>query len=471
MIEHSVLAQVVAEATNPGAEMPPTALLERVGTLKDPLAAASNNDEVGYWFEAVRTQFGNPNLVRVASAEQIARWAALLRWAHRALHEWRSEADPHDHEFVSILVITHYFSFDPGFWSKMPTGVQANRDLMNVLARRVGGMTAVFQAPADAPIWEREAVDAFQRAEERNDWHALLLGIRRFERMSLSSFLQREMVRCLHRYDATLLAQATGPIRSMMIAVQLATCLATAGRLKLALDTTNSRIRFAVLYVTLIAQRDAAAETILLTQLLVAIAREATLWEGCMTAFNRAPLPSLMEPLGRALSTIPDGAIPAYIDSIDLKHGNSESRALVADCLRTFAEIASPMRRQLLWTVAFRRWSTWNFDVADADRHLAKITHSPLDYAIVGYALEVKTSDDLDGLVSGYYARLKAVEYEWHASSSDMCSARLRLVSSIQPFLHARHLRTAPQDWLAKVFYQPVDNRGEDYVGLMFREM
>ena len=81
----------------------------------------------------------------------------------------------------------------------------------------------------------------------------------------------------------------------------------------------------------------------------------------------------------------------AFVHSIGLRAkpaGPDEGRRCVAACLREFRTTATPERRRALWTLAFARWSSWQFDVAAPDTHLLKICWAELDYAVVGYAVE-----------------------------------------------------------------------------------
>ncbi len=446
-----VFAQIFTQAAIPGDEEPPAKLLERVRAHQNPLAVLSDGAETESWLHAVLEQFGymySHAWPRAPSTGQIARWSALLRWTHRELREWRNEADPFRHQLVAILRVTQYLSAGESLWPAMPSGLEENEELITALARLVSGMSMTIGTPPDAPIHEREAAASLQGMDAACDWAALRHMLPRFLTLfHTTGFVVPQTVLCLHRYAPSRLLQAVANVSSILAALQLVSSLPITARLQLGVDCRNPRIRFAVIYVTLVAERNTdllPADQKLLTQLLLGVAVDEPVWTAWMAAFNQPPIGALQESLGQALATAPDSAVHAYVASVTLSVSPHQRRGFVAQCLRTFSSAAPLPRRQLLWTVAHRRWATWDFDAATPDRHLTELAFSELDYAVVGYSVECQTTEERDQAIQFIVQELNASEYLWHASLSDVLTMRHRMLSRVQPYVWARARRTDP---------------------------
>ena len=179
--------------------------------------------------------------------------------------------------------------------------------------------------------------------------------------------------------------------------------------------------------------------------------------------FNKYPLrfPSLQIPLGQALAEVSDAAREVYINSIDLRAkpvGPDASRPCVAECLREFWKTASAARQTALWTLAFKRWKDWNFDAGNGATHVFDICWCEIDYAVMGYVVECMDAKARAATVTELNNRIVALDNNWHASLSDFYSAFNRLVSALQPYLHADRIAFG-SDWLSeKTFYRVIDD-------------
>lgn len=471
-----VFAQIITQAVLPGDEEPPAKLLERIRAHQNPLAVLSDGAETESWSHAVLEQFGymySQAWPHVPSPAQVARWSALLRWTLRELREWHNEADPARHQLVAILRVTQYLSAGESLWPAMPSGLDQNEELITALARFVSGMGATICTPPGAPIHEEEAATRLQSLDAGSDWAALRHLLPKFLTLFLTTgFVVPQTVLSLHRYASARLSQAVANVGSTIAALQMASCLPITARLQLAIDCGNPRIRFAVMYVTLVAERNTGllpADKKLLTHLLLDVAMDEPVWTAWMTAFNQPPIGALQESLGQALATAPDNAVHAYVDSVMLSISTHQRHGLVAQCLRAFSSAAPLPRRQLLWTAAHRRWVAWDFDAATPDRHLTELAFSELDYAIIGYSIECQTTEERDQAIQSIVQDLNASEYLWHASLSDVVTMRNRLLSRFQPYVHAISVIVQPKEWIFQGHYPLTDTRGDEYMRLMFR--
>lgn len=476
----TVLSLVVAAAAQPGAAAAPEELLLMLAEQENPLAALADRDKGNALFEAFNNQFGFISFNRARrqpySPEQLERWAGLIRWIAAEFRDWRRADDPKRARLVAVIVATQSCDADNDFWNAVCDGlggsemVQAMADLLAGLNVQIATLGLRGRA-----ISEAEEVARFVKADAAGDWATVADCLMRAGPM-FPSALVNQAVRCANRFDFKRLAAAVASLQQSLGAIQIANALSTADRLGLAIASENSYVRFICLFRTVLQQPGAShlsrAEEDLITELLLSVAADAEQWRLWMQAFNRFPMRYglLQAPLGRALALVPEGAVAAYVGSINLSISTPQTRQCVAGCCRAFREAAGAARRHFLWKLAFERWSAWDFSAADRDKHLVNITVSELDYAVVGYAIECLDETQRGEAMAGIARQLAIIDDEWHASFSDCLTAWNRLLSRFQPYAHAASAAASGTDWLAEgrhyYFYEP---RNERYLAIMYR--
>jgi hypothetical protein len=77
------------------------------------------------------------------------------------------------------------------------------------------------------------------------------------------------------------------------------------------------------------------------------------------------------------------------------------------------------------------------------------ISGSALDYAIVGYYVECFPASDLDRKIEDILLITNAVDREWRPTLTHCIDARNRLLSQLQPLMHAKKAIGADIDWLS----------------------
>jgi hypothetical protein len=260
-----------------------------------------------------------------------------------------------------------------------------------------------------------------------------------------------------------------------VIALQIARALRVDQCLAVAVRSRNPYVEFAAVHQT-VSGRPALSELApgdqhALTTVLLKIAADEPRWRAWMSVFNTFPVqrPALQAPLGVALAQAPDTAIDPYVNAIMLfpksvkQSPPDPNRRCIASCLREFRARAATDRRALLWTKAYDRWRTWDFDRANAQTHLVEICRSDLDYAIVGFASECLDDVGRAGMFRELFERLRTFENIWHASISDCLSEFRRIMSTYQPFAQATHALQSGDDWLTetKVHFPFVPSESE----------
>jgi hypothetical protein len=169
-------------------------------------------------------------------SEDRARWIKLIRWLTREVAGWRDHADPRRDKLVAIFVVTHSCDFENILWGKLPDHVGANTELNNALERMLSSSTVefTFRQSSSVPVWEREAVETFRRADEKGDWVGIASECRRFENAFLPNVLLVQIVRYLYQYAFSQLVRALSRVRQTPLAMQIAAALSAEQRLYLA---------------------------------------------------------------------------------------------------------------------------------------------------------------------------------------------------------------------------------------------
>lgn len=264
------------------------------------------------------------------------------------------------------------------------------------------------------------------------------------------------------------LVDALANLHQITVALQVARSLSADQCLRLANESDNSYVQFGCIFQTLSSQQRnrqlSVSETQRLLTLLLKVAEDGPKWLSWMRVFNTHPnqYPLLQNSLGQALANAPDGAIQAYVETIDLRIGipiADHGRRCVAECLRAFRERATFTRRTLLWCLAHKKWQAWRFDQANPISYLSNINWSVLDYAVMGFAFECMS--DVERVKMSEYLRseLQTLDDRWHSSISDILTECNRLLSQLQPYAHVMNTINSGEDWITETrtysFFDP----------------
>ena len=481
------LVDAVREAGQPGETTPPSELLNCIDGLKNPMLALQDFDQANELFAAFNKDFSFINRARftkspIQAADQ-PRYASLIRWIVRELCHWRREEDTRNIKLVAAFVAAQVCDSGNGFWKLVPDDIGDNIGLTDYLKALVASFAVAFNSAPGArvPIWESEAVEKFKQADAEGDWVAVIDGWQLFQRQPLfTNTLQTQAVRLLYRFSLNRLIEGLVRLRQTPVAMQVAGALTVEQRLRLACASANPHVRLASAYRALTDGQVrptnlASSEKPLLTELLLNVANDASLWLAWMKAFNAYPVryPALQIPLGHALAQAPDQAIDAYVKSIYLymKQPHPDSgRQSVAECLRAFRADASAERRTALWTLAYERWLAWDFNKVDPNQHVMGINWSDLDYALVAFINECMDEAARSNAMESIRAQLLTLEHRWHGSFTDIVSSWNRLLSKFQPYAHASFIANSSEDWLPKErTYMPFEPSANRYLMMMYR--
>jgi hypothetical protein len=440
---------ILQGAQKPGPAWAPDELLNRIRSHDQPLRAIGDWDQGNHIFAGIDGTVGFIRLWRSGGPQpplaDCERWTELLRWLIQGLCNWRPDQDPKYHTLTALFVVAQYCDYENNMWKALPSDVGRNPDLLNAVAKVVAsfGCEMKTREGQAAPIWEQEAVDRFVAADANEDWPGIDgLWASIGPAAMMPHALQSQLIRCLNCFDRSRLVEATRSVAQIIVAMQIADALILAERFELGLSTTSTRLQFACVYSAFHRQKQTVLnpeERDFLSSLLLQISANEESWQKWTTVFNRYPLryPGLQPALGRALAGASGSALQTYIDSVNLSPGRQGSRNNVAVCLTEFCDVASQKQQRLLWTMAFRRWSDWNFNLANPEQHAFEIAWSELDYPVVAYAINCLDAQERTQAQKKILDQLTVLDNQWHKSVTDCITAFNRLLSELQPYAHA----------------------------------
>jgi hypothetical protein len=451
-----------------------------------PLGAIMDADGTGTLAGAIAEDFGFLRFLGVSSRvddrEANERWAAVIRWLVARIRDWKRSDDQHMRELAALLLASSLCGGKSGLWDILPDDIRPSAEFLDGIGSFVAKRRIVYdvRGAGAAPIWEREFIEAFERADAAGNWDDIADLWPRLEPVVRPDTLFTEMVRCLRRYGFGELVRAADALQQCPLVIALVRALSPAHRLRLALGSSSDRVRFCCAYCTVVRNPQASAlsadELAALAALLIEIAASPEEWRKWIKAFNTYPVryPFIQRSLGHALARVPVEAARTYIDSITLHATRitdaDESRGLVSACLRAFSQYALPEHRHAVWSYAHQRWRDWRFGAATPGTYLFDISRSPLDFAIASYAFECLSAGDRDGAMTELRGKLSEIELAWHTTETDCTTEWNRVLSLFQPYAHAYTLTDGDSDALPgpKVYY-PFDLSQSLYHRIMFR--
>jgi hypothetical protein len=478
---HPVLADVLADARNPGPASGPGDLLSALAAIDRPLELLSDWDRCQALCSAFSDEYSFIQLARAAQVRpsdvDMKKWSTLLRWMLEKLTNWNTGNDPQLRTLAAVFIAGTMSDIDHELWGLLPSPFGANQRLVETLQAMLKSCNVLIDAPLHirAPISTKEAIDRFAAANAAKDWKEINECLDSFGDYISASVLQAQATRILARCGKNDLLSVLSGIDEALLAASFVDAIWDEDTyLALAVDCTSAHFEFAALRSAVYRRGHPPPIVQALDFLLIKMSADPGRWRDLMDIFNRYPVryPRLQDALGRALASVPLQAREAYIAAIQLNDVafDDAGRENVAACLRAFQAQANRNQREAMWRLAYDRWSAWDFGRSDANTHLLQIRASLLDYAIVGYAIECLGVNAAMQARVDILAKSLSLHQSWYLSASAMMTDWNRSLSSFQPFGHAEHILAGnDEDWLCKARnYLPVDTQ-TDYLKLKYR--
>lgn len=471
---HPVLADALADASNPGLATGPRNLLVALAAIERPMELLTNWDDCHTLCSAFSDEYSFIQFARAGgmrpSVADMQKWSALLRWMLEELTSWDPASDPHQRTLAAVFVAGAMSDVDHELWNLLPNPFAANPHLSGTLRAMLESCRVAIDAPLSirAPISTKAAVDRFAAANAAKNWKEIDDCLESFGDYILAPLLQAQAVRILSRCGSNDLLDVISRIDEALLAVTFVDAIADENAcLALAASCASVHFEYAALRHAVARRKHPQPASHRLEKLLTKMMADRDRWRDLMDIFNGYPVryPRLQEALGSALASGPLEAMEAYVGAIQLNNVafDDPGRENMATCLRAFQAHANPNQREAMWRLAYDRWSAWDFERSDSDALLFEIRASLLDYAIVGYAIECLGSNTAAQACNDIVIKGLSLPQNWYSSESAMRTDWNRSLSSFQPFGHARHILAGNnEDWLCTTRnYLPVDTQTE----------
>lgn len=219
--------------------------------------------------------------------------------------------------------------------------------------------------------------------------------------------------------------------------------------LEIAANSTNWALKFLALRLSLENKKTSVEHESekAWEQLLSQAAKNNEEWPKWVAVFNAFPsrYPTLQRAMGRALCTMPQGAIIQYFDAIRMSIVSR--REDLANAFEIVQQHNDDVQRKLIWMLAYQRWTAWDFDKNDPTRYLLSIQTSPLDMAVTAYYRECLDSDERSACEDKLRENFFHVNGAWYEEFSDFISALNRHLSRYQPLGHVQHNLCSDDEW------------------------
>lgn len=236
----------------------------------------------------------------------------------------------------------------------------------------------------------------------------------------------------------------------LIAAIEFLNPLQAAKTLRVAVNSNSWPLKFCALRLSLnwIASDVNDEFQILWEQLLRQSSDNIQEWIKWVAVFNSYPsrYPELQHAMGEALLSMSEAAIAQYFGAINLSITSSRKDLMLA--FERVRQCSDEAQRNLIWTLAHKRWSAWDFDSDDVDKHVFSMQTSALDFAVAMYYLDCLSDDGRRSVESRLQTEFNDIRTSWYESITDYMSAYNRHISRYQPLGHAKQNLHEDRDWL-----------------------
>lgn len=409
-------------------------------------------------------------------AKDKAVWLDRLAWLLKELQACQQQK-PDLTKLAVILRVSRAFFFDKPIWESIPSPFLSD-NLFASMARLVGATHSEFSSRGQAePIWERETVDAFIRADKDADWPKIeALWMTVVSAICPDQYLAEATI-CLCTADKgrQALAFALDQFNSVLPIIGVACAMNSNHIGKVGPLLKSNRGRFALVQSLAFNHPRNETHSHETLEAIAAVLREvqqnAVEWQKWMRALNRYPVrtKALQTAFGHSLVGSSMEAKSANIEAIVLNTFHGECREAVTDCFATFARIADLEERKQLWKLVHERWVNWDFDAPKHENYLTGMAVSELDYGLIGYIVENLTASEREDALKKIISEMNLVANTWHVDITERTSAWYRTLSKWQIFQYAQQVVDGKENWeLPTRVFLPFDPDKDRYSALTF---
>lgn len=385
------------------------------------------------------------------TAEDTETFAGVIRWLQISIADW----SPSDTNLIALVLTIGHIARNNRLLQTLPDTFIQNPAFIKEISSIISHITSAYIPCLGFSRNEAQLrISELDQALTDNNWNYINDNYIYLESI-IPSTLTTSCINILNRWNSCALTDACNNIHNIFRAYTIISVLDQHSTLNLASKTTSNTMRFACVYGKLHQPHHdlSEAEVTLLSNAFIAASKCAKTWKGWMAIFNRYPsrFPTIQSSLGKALAKMPDESIFTYIDTLELSAFNNEVRKLVTTCLSQFKSIASKEKRSVAWQYAYSQWDKWSFGKNHSESSLLmKISRSTLDYALVGFYLECKTSKEREEIIQNLVGHLSKIGNLWHSSKMDCTAVWCHIQSTLQPVIHAENVAKTQCDWISE---------------------
>ena len=477
------LTDLIQEACNCNNPTGPEYLLSV--HLKKPNPFCKNNeDQLKRLQEAAQKDFAtiynHDSSCFISNKVYHKKWVDQLAWLFQAMESFNSTCSSMPNKLFAILLTANAFRKIGLTWDTIPKNY-FTRNFIHHIAKLLACIQYTFDSNGqEVPIWEREAVDDFMKADADCNWEAIESSWNIITPVIIPNRLFDEIVGCLNatEFGQKSLAVELDKINIILAIVEASNAMNNYQIATVATLCTSNRARFALIKSLVYNQPNNEPFKKDITDKLASIFRSIQTdhyeWEKWMQALNKYPVrTALLQPaFGKSLVNSTKEAKSAYLNAIELNTSDDECREAVSICFETFKQKAELFERQMMWQLSYMRWKAWNFDLTNKEKILTTSAVCSLDYAVIGYYVENLSEDELYQAQQSAAVTSSTFQNRWYKDHQTYNTAWLCALSKWQIIVYANRVRKGEKPWawpLSTYRFLPFDPKTNRYAGMSLK--
>lgn len=180
------------------------------------------------------------------------------------------------------------------------------------------------------------------------------------------------------------------------------------------------------------------------TEILLQVAR-SNLWQAFLCDFVKYPKPDTVavKAMSMVLPQLGTAHWPAFINAVEL-WTYSPTAAPVASMLTPLANHLGTEKSAEMWKLAFERWDKWDYGSSESEKNLFAPTACSFDFPVAMY-YALQPIEETVAEEARLELAIATVERQWFSSSSELVTARNRLLSRLRLLQHSSKIRKSSE--------------------------
>jgi hypothetical protein len=181
------------------------------------------------------------------------------------------------------------------------------------------------------------------------------------------------------------------------------------------------------------------------TEILFQVAR-SNLWQAFLCDFVKYPKPDtvVVKAMSIVLPKLSTAHWAAFISAVEL-WTYSPTASPVASMLIPLANDLGTEKSAEIWKLAFERWDKWDYGSSGSENHLSAPTACSFDFPVAMY-YALQPIEETAAEEAKLELAISIVERQWFSSSSELVTARNRLLSRLRLLQHSSKIRKSSSE-------------------------